>query len=328
MRRPVGVIVAAVVLGFMTLFWLIAVVFALIGTFFLHHATVPTGAVSPGGPVFTVVFNVTSLCILTLSAWTVVDLVRLRPWARYSIIALGILTAVLFGMIAVITNLMPKFVPLQTAVPGSPVPPHFKVVLLIMSLFFAGIALIGVWWAVYFNLRHVRQAFAGTVVQGAATASRSEFGPWHGVVTAMAILMLVGGVSVLGMARSHLPFLFFSVVLRGNHAMVALLLMGALQLFIGIGLLRRMRTAYWAAIIWQVYGILGAALYLIPSFRIRVAALYTESAQHLWIASHQPPQLILPASILLLFSAAAVPFFLVSLYALVRCRRWFAAQPM
>lgn len=78
------------------------------------------------------------------------------------------------------------------------------------------LALIGVWWAVYFNLKHVREAFAnarvpvnGLLVDGpvASIASMSsEYEPWHSVVIGLAILMLLGGASQLAMVPLRLPF--------------------------------------------------------------------------------------------------------------------------
>lgn len=326
MRKPAGVIVAAVVLGLMTALALLGVIGELVATLIIHNPVMPTGPVGYHVRIILSVFDLIAICVLACCAWTVVGLFRMRNWARYSIVVLGVLTALLFGALSVIILLAWKFVP----VPQGPAGPHLGAVIAGVSLFYAAIGLIGVWWVVYFNLRHVRQAFAAAhtqaaneLVEGVAPPVRSEYGPWRAVVIALAVLTLFGGVTLLGMGMLHLPVYLFGFAFSGPPALLVVLLMAAIQFFIGIGLLRRIQAAYWTAIGWQAFGILAMAFLLSPSARVRLLAYQTEISQRFSMGAAPMPSFTMLGPFLVLSSILSLIVLLVFLYALLRCRHWY-----
>ena len=95
--------------------------------------------------------------------WTVVGLFRFRLWARYSMIVLGVLDFLFFaslsaGLVWLRSN---PFVVAMEARPNPGMPVSPGALMIGLSAFYAVLALIGVWWVVYFNLARVRLAFAG-----------------------------------------------------------------------------------------------------------------------------------------------------------------------
>lgn len=227
-----------------------------------------------------------------------------------------------------------KFVPASIASSGGPAGLHLGIFFVFASLFYASIALIGLWWVVYFNLKHVREAFGrartqapGALVDGAALPVQSEYGSWRIVVIVLAVFMLLGGVDLLGMGVLHLPLYFFGFILTGKSALSVALLMAAIAVFIGIGLLRRNQAAYWAAIGWQVYGILMMAFLLLPSARLRLVAYQAEINQRFALPGIPTPSFAMTGPFLVAISVFCWAIFLVFLYALLRCRRWYVPEP-
>ena len=91
-------------------------------------------------------------------------------------------------------------------------PPHYSAVMIAFGIFYAAIALIGVWWVVYFNLKSVRMAFAGVRGESAALPVGNEYGLWLGVIIALGYFMLWGGVLTLVVAWFHAPMFLLGVV--------------------------------------------------------------------------------------------------------------------
>jgi hypothetical protein len=100
------------------------------------------------------------LALVILSAATIVGLFRLKVWARYSIAMLGLLDLLVFGLMSIgvfIARL--KWDMAAMTIPNNP---HITLgdIMLWTAIFYAALALIGVWWIIYFNLKPVRLTFA------------------------------------------------------------------------------------------------------------------------------------------------------------------------
>lgn len=329
MRKPLGVIAATVTLGLMTAFGLLFVLLILFVTFFVH---MPHSPLPPGAKAFLAIFCLIFLCIFAFCAWTVVDLYRMRSWARYSIVVLGILTTITFGAMCFLVLFALKFASARNPLAGS----HLGVILVAVTPG-ACLALIGVWWAVYFNLKHVREAFAnarvpvnGLLVDGpvASIASMSsEYEPWHSVVIGLAILMLLGGASQLAMVPLRLPLFLYGTVLQGNAALIMALLVGGVTLFAGIGLLRRVPAAYWTALVLEALGIVSIPLALRPSVQAQVASFQAALRQRFPPTRTPVQPYVFPQYFQVVIGILGLAVALVFIYALLRCRRWFAPTP-
>jgi hypothetical protein len=129
--------------------------------------------------VFQIGFGIVALLISLFCGWTVVGLFRLQRWARYSVIVLGGALAI-FSTLSAILFFALAFSPAISAPNASGMrPATMRIVSLAMAGFFLFVALIGVWWLVYFNLRRIREVFRRS---GAAVPTFGEPGGEDGIV--------------------------------------------------------------------------------------------------------------------------------------------------
>lgn len=158
-RLPAGVTVAAVVLGLMAFAGLLLAACTAFVLFVSHNPIIPR---IPSVRLTVAGLDALILALVILSAITIVGLFRLRIWARYSMTLLGLLDFVTFGLMAVGTLVARvKWWMAPLPLPNNP---HITVayILFWLAAIYAILALIGVWWMIYFNIRSVRLAFADT----------------------------------------------------------------------------------------------------------------------------------------------------------------------
>lgn len=285
MRRPAGVVVAAVVLGLMALVAILGTLVSLVASVYMHP---PVNI--PGYHVFMVLINLVALGIFGFCVWTVVGLFKMRRWARVAIVVIGGLDFVFcavagFGILAA-RHLVPVMPPPPPgmAQPGldlSMLPMIFE----LMAAFYFFIALIGVWWLVYFNLPSVRAAFSGANLLvtnpdilppgGAAAfpiATQAGTPGWRIVIIAWACFMLLGVLSLPLVLVLHTPIFLFGAVVTGTMELLVLVLMGIIELVMGIGLIRKWKAAWYVALFWQLYTIAYSLSMLIPGMWTRFIA--------------------------------------------------------
>jgi hypothetical protein len=157
-KRPVGVGVAAVILALMAAVGLLVAGLLVAVLFLKHYPIVPN---IPAVRLFVICFDVLMFLLVLWSLWTVVGLFQLKPWARFSILALGALDLCFFGVQSVGLLVLRSRYDFSMMMPTGPGAIHVSTVLLEVAAFEALLALIGVWWLVYFSLSYVRGAFVG-----------------------------------------------------------------------------------------------------------------------------------------------------------------------
>jgi hypothetical protein len=154
---PAGVAIAAVVLGLMAFVGLLISACSAYALFFTHSALIPhipAVRLVAGG------LDALILALVIVAACTIVGLFRLKLWARYSIVLLGLLDLLVFALMAagVLIGRM------KWDMATMPIPYHPGItlgdVMLGLAAFYALVALVGLWWMVYFNLQSVRTVFA------------------------------------------------------------------------------------------------------------------------------------------------------------------------
>jgi len=154
---PAGVAIAAVVLGLMAFLGLLAAAATAIALFVIKSPLIPhipTVRMAAAG------MDALTLALVILAVCTLIGLFRLKTWARYSIALLGLLDFLVFGiMTAGVLIARAKSGMSTLALPNNP-SITLGDVLLGVAVFYAILALIGVWWMIYFNLGSVRTAFA------------------------------------------------------------------------------------------------------------------------------------------------------------------------
>ncbi|MGA3372785.1 MAG: hypothetical protein ABSC48_13595 [Terracidiphilus sp.] len=283
MKRPSGVVFSAVLLILGSLFQLLmALGMAFSGAISqtqIRSGGFPgatTNAPMPGWmPAFMYV-----LCVffVALAAWgilTAVGLIRLRRWARYSMLVIGGISA-LFGLVSSLGTLCVMLVPLPVpsgmdASQAETVQAMTKVMFGGMAFFYGFVCALGVFWLVYFNRKRVREAFAGTT--GEVVESRRPF-----LISVLAVLNLIGAVSCLLMAFLPLPGAIFGWILNGWGKAALYLVFAVLAALVGIGLWQLKQWAWRLALAVQALGVVNTAVYLVnPSLILRYSAEIQQS---------------------------------------------------
>jgi hypothetical protein len=119
----------------------------------------------PVSPVFILVGY--AALLLAVGGWSIasaIGLLRLKSWARVSVMILGGLLAVfaLFGLIgAGIVSFTPLPIP-----PGQPAPPQQvkAIIALVLAVFSLAQMAVGIWWIVFLSRRSVGEQFRGAAV--------------------------------------------------------------------------------------------------------------------------------------------------------------------
>ena len=345
-RRPAGVTVAASILGMLSILGLLVIALSFTSVVLMHNPALrnPSPYQAPGEQTIAAVGDLILAGLLAFGLWTAIGLFRLRRWARYSMIVIGVLTFLMWSGFAALMLVLTHFlrVMAKANLPAQAAGLMSKV-LVGIAIFELAIGLVGLWWAIYFSLKRVRLAFAlagsaasktpmlpisdpSAPIDIAAPAAQKGF--WQVVVVVLAWLMLFGGFAILAFAWLRLPFFFLGMILRGNGALAGILVFAAIQLFAGAGLLRRMRAGYWTAVASTMVGLLNAGSFLIPSCAARALAVGNELNQR-WMP--QPPNSFMdPAQLaslqrhsLMASGVFSIFIFLFFLYALYRCRNWY-----
>jgi hypothetical protein len=304
MQKPGGVTVAAILLTFLTLVGALSTVGAAVAIAVMPHA----GAASQPSTLIVETVLAALFGIPTIfAACVAVGLFRGRNWARIGGVVLGCLIALsavffLFCMMAMM--LIP-----QTRMQFA----NARIGLILADMFYLALAAFGVWLAIYLNLQRVKQAFRPNIVYVPATEAYTSSAahnsaaahiavPSHSmsqasrgagvpriVVLTMAILILVGSLSLFGMAAAGMPVFYLGIKLQGHAAALTYIVFAVLNIGIAIGLLRRFVPAYYAALAMQVLGIASSLALLSPSIRARTIEAGTAMADR--ITPQQPPQI-------------------------------------
>jgi hypothetical protein len=276
MKRPFGVVFSAILL---LLGSLLQLPFALLMAFtgvFLHKQIASGGLRGSPGPIPSwMPAYMFALCgfFIALALWgilTTVGIFRLRRWARYSILIIGGALA-LFSLVALLVTLAILIFPMNVA--AGPDASQVQTVQTMTRVIFGVIALIhalatavGISWLVYFNLKKVRELFAG--VTGSVPQSRRPF-----LISVLAVLNLIGAGCCMLMVLLPLPGIIFGLILHGWLRAAVYLVVAALQAAVGIGLWRLKEWARILALGVLALGVVQAAVYLVrPSLLLRYTA--------------------------------------------------------
>jgi hypothetical protein len=187
-----------------------------------------------------------------------------------------------------------------------PLPASAHMMFAVNGVIYGLLTALGIWWVVYFNLRPLRAFFTqrgslpGAALEGGqepltlanegsdVTAARVVV-LIYAVQMLDAVQMLLGAVMMLGVTALHLPFFFAGVVLHGEAAFFGYLLFVALEIFIGIGLFRKLRAAYYVAIAFQIAWACSMLTLLAPSVRTRALLYFQEVSSRMTMGRAAPP---------------------------------------
>ncbi len=278
MKRPSGVVFSAVLFILGSLFQLLmALGMALSGT--LSQSQISSGGI-PGAPAAApmpgwILGFMYAICVffIALAAWgilTAVGLIRMRRWARYSILVIGGISAG-FGLLSLLASLLMMMVPLPA--PANMDPSQAQTVRAMtgiafgcIAFFYAIICAVGIFWLVYFNRQKVRDAFAGAT--GEAAESRRPI-----LISVLAVLNFIGAGSCLLCLFLPIPAAVFGWILHGWGKAALYFCFAALTALVGAGLWQLKGWGWWLALAMQAFGLVNVVVYLLrPSLWLRYTA--------------------------------------------------------
>lgn len=293
MRRPAGVVAAAVVLGLLTVIGILGATLSLVVSTVMHPPVT-----FPGFRFIMVGTNLIGLCFFGYCAWTVVDLFRMRRWARVSAVVIGGLLFAFSALAGVAMLAVRRFVPM---IPSSgPTPVDTSTIIFFIALFYFCLSLIGLWWIVYFCLPSVRAAFNGSRLMvtnpdilppgGAVEIPVATAGTpgWRVVIIVWACLMLFGAIGLPMVLALRTPLFLFGATLTGGAEVTFLLVMLVVQVYLGIGLIRKWKAAWYVAVLWQIYAFGYTLAFLLPGMWGKFIACEEQAAAR-WAPPGVPP---------------------------------------
>jgi hypothetical protein len=275
MKRPFGVILSAVLLFMGTLLQLLlAAGMVLAGAYLPMQA--PSGGV-PGTteptPMASMMHGFMYVCgafLVAMALWgilTAIGLLRLRRWARYSILVIGGMSA-LIGLISMLITLLALMAPLPmtSGADASQAHMYARIVIGVIAIFYGIPCAVGIFWLVYFNRKKVRETFAGAT--GEALESRRPL-----LISVIAILYMIGTVSCLLMGFLPIPAVIFGWTPHGWEKAIFLIAFAVLNTAAGIGLWRLEEWGRRLTLGLIAYGVANCLVYLaFPSVLLRYEA--------------------------------------------------------
>jgi len=246
MSKPPGVTASAIVAMLGSTIFLVFASLIVVALFTEPPPSAPPDTIPLG-----IALAMTNMILGGLGIWTAIGLLRLRPWARTSMIVFaGFLGVIgLFGLMMTITGPMPA---------GSGEGFRWGV-----GVLFAIPMALSVWWLVQFNNHSTKAAFASSAADSGLARPAS--------ITIIAWMMLAGGLSCVFAIFTRAPLFLLGATLTGSTAGVLYAVFGALSLFIGKGLLDLREEARILGIAWSAVTIIHMGLItLVPPLRERL----------------------------------------------------------
>jgi hypothetical protein len=301
MKRSVGITVIAVLSLIGSILVLLMGILMLV---IMAIVPSPHSAASPFSPaVFKVVMLLAAMLYVLPAIWgiaTSVGLFRLSNWARISIIVFSVLLVLMSGLTALTTLV----IPMPSTGNGYDSATTFAIRSVMVIVWLALLA-IGVWWLVFFNRARVKQQFTtaatplSSAPEGMIAVQQSEgsFSPPASTLaparplsfTIIAWLLLAGCLFMPVGLFLHSPAIFLTRILTGWTAVLLYGLFFAINLFVGIGLLRFKLLAREIAIGYFAFAFVNTAVfYLAPGGQGRMVSLLSiQGNMFPWMAALQ-----------------------------------------
>jgi len=249
MNRPVGVVLTAILLGLLAAFLLLGMAFMVLTGFLALHGMAGSQSPSPLPPsLIPILFFGMSLACDALAVWlilTLVGLIRLRSWARYSVLVIAALMAG-FGAVSAVTFVaMPFLMPNQPGTEPQTVHAMFFVIAAVYAVF----ALLGVVLLVYYNFPTTRAIFPQSATLDPPNTSTGR--PRPTAVTVISWIYLICGPFSLLYLFLPMPTFLFGFIFSGVKAHVLYIVIALVTVAIGYGLLRLRNSARLAVFWWS-----------------------------------------------------------------------------
>jgi uncharacterized membrane protein (DUF2068 family) len=295
MKRPTGVVFAAIVLLLLSLFQLLmAFCMAVSGALLPMRAAAGSPQVQQLPAWIPNFMYLLCVFFLALTVWgiaTTVGLFRLRRWARYSVLIIGGGLA-LIGFTSALATCFLLLVPmpLPSSADASQIQTTqaiTKVMFAVIAFFYAIICAVGVSWLIYFNRKKVREVFtaatpesprlsqdviAPVTSQEVSTVSlRNSRRPF--LISLLAVLNMIGAGFLILSVFIPIPGLMFGFTLDGWRKAAVYLIFAVISAAIGVGLWRLQEWGRLVALGMLVIGVAQCVFYLVrPEQMVKFSA--------------------------------------------------------
>ena len=186
--------------------------------------------------------------LTTWGFWTAIALFYRQAWARISMLVFALLLTLmcLVGMLAILLLQLPPPPGTSTAM--------MAYIRWVTAAFYAVPAVIGVWWLVLFNRPHSKEYFAA----GEAGETAKPLS-----ISIIAWLLLLSGALVAVFALFRLPAMLFGLLIVGWAAVPLYIALAAVQVYLGLGLLKLREFARIGTIAYFCLGPLSSIVSLL-----------------------------------------------------------------
>jgi hypothetical protein len=301
MKRPLGLILSAIVLSLAALFLLLMTALMAFGGIFTAHQ--PSGVAAPHLVIyFMFAFSAIYAALAVWAILTVIGILRLRSWARYSILIIGGGLAV-FCVLGVFGTLLGRtMLPAMQAQQPQVDSRISSIVFLFMAAINLLIAAVGVWWLIYFNLRSTRELFSNPAPLIQASDHTSTFSRTPTAIKVIGCFVLFSAVCCLLCA--FLPFPAFLLGFIIPPAITHILYIGfaAVAAFAGYGLLRLKESARLLTIAFLILGCCNMLLATLPWYQAQFRLYMTQLTAHIPTMPGQPQMFFTVSRTLILIS--------------------------
>ncbi|MGA1980865.1 MAG: hypothetical protein ABSG84_00220 [Acidobacteriaceae bacterium] len=300
MNRPVPVVLSAIFLGLFAALQLLFTGTMAAGGFLYLSKSLPAPPPSPFSPSFLpAMMFALSLVFAAIAVWsivTLIGLVRLRSWARYSILVIAGCITFFGGTATLATLAMPLLissVPTQTPAAN----PHtMHATFLFVGAIYGLFTAIGIALLVYYNLARTRTLFLQNAPVNQAPPNTSTGRPRPTAIAIISWFYLLSAPCCLFYLFFPIPGFLFGFIFYGIAARLLYLAFGVLAFVLGYGLYRLWNWARLAVFAWFGVGLFNALVLLTPWGRSRYHTYMDAFNAHMYTYPGQQPPPNLAAS--------------------------------
>lgn len=269
---------------------------------------------------FRATFLLAALVYILPGVWgivTSIGLLRLKEWARISMIVFSVLLILMSSFGGLIGMLMP--LPQNPSHPMDPA--SLTGLRIFMGVFSLALLSLGTWWLVFLNRGKVKEQFGAAVLtpigppppatepapMGSSIANLPVVPQRPLSLTILAWFLLVGCLFIPVNLVLHSPAVFLTRVLTGWEATAYFLAFVPLHLYVGVGLLRLQPAARVVGVVYYILLFVNATIfYLAPGGRTRIAVLLQRSHASNPLLPAWPNQVFSTGDIMRFFMIGAV----------------------
>jgi hypothetical protein len=334
MKRPVPVVLSAILLGLFAAFQLLcAAMMAFVGFLAISKKLPVPPTTTPFSPSFQpILFLGVSLFCAGLAVWlilTLIGLIRLRSWARYSLLVIAGLMAGFGGISMVASFAMPFLMQGLPAAPGriATDPGTLRVIFFVTGAIYGVVTALGVALLVYFNLAKTRALFllSAPIVAGPPNTSTGR--PRPTAITVISWIYLISGPICLLYVFLPFPTFLFGFILSGLTAHCVYAVLGMLTFAVGYGLFRLRNEARIAIFALFILCPINTAVLLTP-WGIRQFRAYMDAfSTSMYGGQYAVPNPIASPGAVAFFSVLGMAAYGLILWLLHRHREAFTPAP-